>query len=113
MDEWIYFFKNAEIKSHFSAKGLKEANEKLDTMKLNEKDRKAYNAYLKHLHSIASRNHTIEIDAKEIIKKAKEESEIEAVIGFFENDVSISVIAKSLKITKEPVKQIIENHKNK
>jgi len=113
LDEWVYFLKNAEIKSHFSAKGLKEANEKLDTMKLTEKDRKSYDAYLKHLHSIASRNHTIEIDAKEIIKKAKEESEIEAVIGLHENDISIPIIAKSLKITEERVKQIIENYKNK
>jgi predicted transposase/invertase (TIGR01784 family) len=36
LDEWIYFFKNAEIKNSFSAKGLKEAGEKLDEMKLNE-----------------------------------------------------------------------------
>jgi len=113
LDEWIYFLKNAEIKSTFSAKGLKEANEKLDTMKLSEKDRKAYNTYLKHLHNVASRNHSIEIDAKEIIKKAKEEAEIESVIGLFENDVPIQVIAKSLKITEERVQQIIENHKNK
>lgn len=113
LDEWIYFLKNAEIKSTFSAKGLKEANEKLDTMKLSEKDRKAYNTYLKHLHNVASRNHSIEIDAKEIIKKAKEEAEIESVIGLFENDVPIPIIAKSLKITEERVKQIIENHGNK
>lgn len=30
LDEWIYFFKNAEIKADFSAKGLKEASERLD-----------------------------------------------------------------------------------
>jgi hypothetical protein len=63
--------------------------------------------------SIASRNHTIEIDAKEIIRKAKEEKEIEAVLGFHENGVSVSVIAKSLKITEQRVIQIIENHTNK
>jgi hypothetical protein len=85
---------------------LKEANEKLDEMKLSEKDRKAYNSYLKHLRSIASRNHTIEIDAQEIIEKAKEEKEIEAVIGLYENNVPISIIAKSLKITEEKVTQI-------
>ena len=108
MDEWIYFLKNAEIKSTFSAKGLKEANEKLDTMKLTEKDRKAYNTYLKHLHNVASRNHSIEIDAKEIIKKAKEEAEIDTVIGFYENDVPIPVIAKSMKITEEKVSKSLK-----
>ncbi len=34
LDEWIYFFKNAEIKNNFSAKGLKAASERLVEMKL-------------------------------------------------------------------------------
>lgn len=113
LDEWIYFLKNAEIKSTFSAKGLKEANEKLDAMKLPEKERKAYDAYLRHMMSIASRNHNIEIDAKEIIKKAKEEGKIEAVLGLYEHGVSVEIIAKSLKISKESVLQIIANHPDK
>lgn len=113
LDEWIYFLKNAEIKPSFSAKGLKEANEKLDAMKLPEKERVAYDKYLRHLMSIASRNHTIEIEAKEIIKKAKDEKEIEAVLGFHENGVSIEIISKSLKISIEKVAQIIEGQPNK
>jgi predicted transposase/invertase (TIGR01784 family) len=111
LDEWIYFLKNAEIKPGFSAKGLKEANEKLDAMKLPEKERKAYDAYLRHLMSIASRNHTIEIEAKEIIKKAKEEERIEAVIGFYEVGVSEDKIATALKLPIEKVRQIIESQK--
>jgi predicted transposase/invertase (TIGR01784 family) len=119
LDEWVYFLKNAEIKPNFSAKGLKEANEKLDTMKLPEKERKAYDAYLRHMMSIASRNHTIEIDAKEIIEKTKketreitkEETQIEAVIGFYEIGVSKENIATALKIPLEKVTKIIENYK--
>lgn len=110
LDEWIYFLKNAEIKPTFSAKGLKEANEKLDTMKLPEKERKVYDAYLKHLMSIASRNHNIEIDAKEIIKKAKEEERIEVILEMHKDDVPIKTIAKYLKTTEEYVSHIIETH---
>ena len=33
LDEWIYFFKNAEIKSGSTAKGLKEVAERLDEIK--------------------------------------------------------------------------------
>ncbi|MDQ1352819.1 MAG: hypothetical protein QG657_3125, partial [Acidobacteriota bacterium] len=36
IDEWIYFFKNEIIKDEFTARGLKEAKEKLDIMKLSE-----------------------------------------------------------------------------
>ena len=113
LDEWVYFLKNAEIKPSFSAKGLKEANEKLDAMKLPEKERKSYDAYLRHMMSIASRNHTIEIEAKEILKKGKEKWDVESVVGFFEEGVSENKIAKALKNPIEKVNQIIENHKNK
>jgi predicted transposase/invertase (TIGR01784 family) len=113
LDEWVYFLKNAEIKPSFSAKGLKEANDKLDTMKLPEKERKSYDAYLRHMMSIASRNHTIEIEAKEIIKKAREDRDVETIIGFHQIGVSESNIASALKISAESVKQVIENFRSK
>ncbi|MDD3928012.1 MAG: hypothetical protein PHT33_15320, partial [bacterium] len=53
-DEWIYFLKNEEIKEEFKAKGLKEAKEKLDTMKLPDNQRKEYERYLVDLHYQAS-----------------------------------------------------------
>jgi predicted transposase/invertase (TIGR01784 family) len=113
LDEWIYFFKNAEIKSSFSAKGLKEAGEKLDQMKLNEKDAKAYKKYLKNLRDIASEQHTIMADAQELIKKGRDEKETEAVIGLFEIGLAELKIAIALKISLDKVSQIIENYRNK
>lgn len=54
LDEWIYFLKNEEIKPNFTAKGLKEAEEKLNIMKLPEEERKAYEDYQEDLHYQAS-----------------------------------------------------------
>jgi len=71
LDEWIYFFKNAEIKNDFSARGLKEAGEKLDEMKLTEKEAKDYKKYLKELRDIASEQHTKMADAQDLIRKGK------------------------------------------
>lgn len=73
LDEWIYFFKNSEIKNDFSAKGLKEASERLDEMKLNEKDAKEYKKYLTNLRDVASDQHTKMADAQSLIKKGKTE----------------------------------------
>ena len=42
LDEWIYFLKNEEIEDKFKAKGLHEAKESLDVMKLDEKARAVY-----------------------------------------------------------------------
>jgi predicted transposase/invertase (TIGR01784 family) len=69
LDEWIYFLKNEEIKSDFSAKGLQEANERLDAMKLEAQEAQAYKRYLKNLRDIASEQHTKMADA-EFLEKA-------------------------------------------
>lgn len=49
LDEWIYFLKNEEIKDSFKAKGLLEAKEKLDYMKLSESERQEYQRYLENM----------------------------------------------------------------
>jgi len=46
LDEWIYFFKNSEIKTEFSAKGLQKAAEELDLLKLSPEERAAYESYI-------------------------------------------------------------------
>ena len=63
----------------------------------------------RHLMSIASRNHNIEIEAKEIIKKAQEEKEIEAVIGLNRIGLENEKIADALGMKIEKVLQILDN----
>ncbi len=46
LDEWIYFLKNETIEESFQAKGLKQAKEQLDVLKLSEQARRDYEAYL-------------------------------------------------------------------
>jgi predicted transposase/invertase (TIGR01784 family) len=121
LDEWIYFFKNAEIKNNFSAKGLKAAGERLVEMKLNEKEQKEYKKYLKHLHEVASGNYNEMVDAQDLInqgiekgiEKGAEQKEVEAVVGLNRIGLEKEKIAEALGITVERVKQIIENQANK
>ena len=54
LDEWVYFLKNSEVKDNFKAKGLKEAGEVLDIMRLPTDDQYGYNRYLDSLHLKAS-----------------------------------------------------------
>jgi predicted transposase YdaD len=46
-------------------------------------------------------------------KEGKEEKEVDAVLGMNENNITVAIIAKSLKITEEKVRQIIETYANK
>ncbi len=54
LDEWIYFLKNETIEETFTAKGLKQAQEALDVLKMTEQERLAYHQHQKELHHEAS-----------------------------------------------------------
>ncbi|MDM8553191.1 Rpn family recombination-promoting nuclease/putative transposase [Desulfococcaceae bacterium HSG7] len=54
LDEWIYFFKNEEIKDEFKAKGLAKAKAVLDVMKLSAEERRVYENYAADLRYQAS-----------------------------------------------------------
>ncbi len=80
LDEWIYFLKNETIKDSFKAKGLSEAKEKLDSMKLSESERREYQRYLENLSlqkSMVSSNYDSGkyYGLKEGLKKGKVEGE--------------------------------------
>ncbi len=69
LDEWIYFLKTGEIEDSFTARGLTEAKDKLDRMKLPENKRKEYQVYLKRLRDIASEQYNKMIDAQDAEKR--------------------------------------------
>jgi predicted transposase/invertase (TIGR01784 family) len=99
LDEWIYFFKNSEIKEEFTAKGLKEAKEKLAFVKMNKEEQLNYNSYLEDLHYEASINQTVNFDAQEKIAK-------EIAKSLKENGVSIEIIAKATGISKNEIEKL-------
>ena len=78
LDEWIYFLKNEEIKENFKAKGLSEAKDKLDMLKLSEIDRQNYNRYLEGLTYQASMTEVPFLDGKQSgIEEGRVEGRIE------------------------------------
>ena len=46
IDEWIYMLKHSNVKPEFQSKHIQKASEKLHVLKLNEKERKAYNRFM-------------------------------------------------------------------
>ncbi len=69
LDEWIYFLKNSEVKDSFKAKGLKEAGEVLDIMRLAKEDKYGYNRYLDSLSLKASEIFTLQTEAEFKLKE--------------------------------------------
>ena len=102
LDEWIYFLKNDEIKPTFSAKGLKEANEVLDIMRLPKADEYGYNRYLDSLHLKASEIFTLRTEAEFNVEERKATEIAKNAISEGLNDELIS------KLTKLPIERIVE-----
>ncbi len=71
LDEWIYFLKNSEVKDEFNAKGLKQAGEVLDFMRLNKEEQYSYNRYMEYLSYKASEVFTLKSEAEDKIKEAE------------------------------------------
>jgi len=87
LDEWVYFLKNSEVKDEFKAKGLKEAGEVLDIMRLPEDDKYGYNRYLDSLHLKASEIFTLQTEAEFKVKDERSiEIAIKSILKGFDNE---------------------------
>ena len=114
LDEWIYFFKNSVIKPNFSAKGIKEAAEKLDIMKLSQKEQEAYKEYVASLRDAASKAETLRIDTQELLneteQKTEEKTKREMIIELWKINLPIESIAIVSKYSVVQIEQIIEEY---
>lgn len=107
LDEWVYFLKNSEVKDNFKAKGLKEAGEVLDIMRLEKEDEYGYNRYLDSLHLKASEIFTLQTEAE---FKVREEEGIRKTTEIVKNGIlegfDNGVIQKITKLTFEQIEKI-------
>ncbi|MDW8295425.1 MAG: Rpn family recombination-promoting nuclease/putative transposase [Raineya sp.] len=99
LDEWIYFLKNSEIRDDFRAKGLKEAREALDIMRLDKENQYSYNRYLDYLHWKASEALNVELEAQEKLK-------IEIVKNLIQLGSDDEFIAKATNLPLSQVQEI-------
>ncbi len=124
LDEWIYFLKNEEIKASFTAKGLKEAEEKFSIMKLPEDEQKAYEHYQDDLHYQASifessfgdgyyEGEVIGIEKGKVEGKAEgieigiEQTTKNIALNLAKEGATIEIIAKVTGLSESDIKQIL------
>ena len=79
LDEWIYFFKNGEVRGNVRAKGLEKAKERLRVSSLEGDELAAYKEYLKLLSSDASYEAQMKFEIEQAVTEAVTEAVAEAL----------------------------------
>ena len=110
LDEWIYFFKNNEVKDGFNAKGMEAVRAKLAVNNLPDEDRKRYDKFLDNLHWEASVTETAKIEEAERIaekvNEAKKENNIQIAIKCIKRGDSNQQIMEITDLTNEEIEQL-------
>ena len=118
IDEWIFWFKNEEIKKGSKSKNIKKVANKLAVLKMNEKEKKQYENFLWKLTSELDMVETSKSDGREEgiregiketenrlkpIIEQKEKALINSAKAMLKNNMTIEQVHK---ITKLPIKII-------
>lgn len=103
LDQWIYYFKNNEIKDSFNAKGIGKARELWRVDCLPDDERAKYLKHIEDLHYSASMAWTMKVDAEEIVKK---ELRLEIAKGMLMKKIDIETIIELTGLTKDEINEL-------
>ena len=103
LDEWIYFFKNEEIKPQFKAKGIQKAKEEFDVMKMQKKDYQNYQEHLNNLSYQASMFQSTYVLGQ---LEGKEEGKIEMARLMKSEKLPLELIIKLTGLSKEEIEKL-------
>ncbi len=104
LDEWIDFLKNEEVKEGTKAKGLQEAKEKLDILKLSKAEMEEYESDLDAWRDYASSMSTSFLSGR---LEGQKDEKTEIARNCLQNGMSIEMTAKITGLTQDTVKNIM------
>jgi predicted transposase/invertase (TIGR01784 family) len=107
LDEWIYFLKNEEIKTDFKAKGLNEAKEVLDVLKLDPTEREIYERKEENRRYKESLLYTAEKKGVERgIKRGEKRKAIEIAKNLLLANIDIETVIESTGLTAKEIEEL-------
>jgi predicted transposase/invertase (TIGR01784 family) len=94
MDEWLYVMKNSEVKENFKSPYMKKVTERLNILKMNDKEQAAYYAYMKD--TLTQRD---AVQAAE--NRGKIEGKIEVAQNLLAQGFSLEEVSKFTGLSRE------------
>jgi predicted transposase/invertase (TIGR01784 family) len=103
IDEWLYVMKNSQVKESFSSPYMKKVAERLNILKMSNKERKVYNTYL--MESFKNLDYFLSAQ-----RKGKAEGKAEEKIAIAKNllkaGLAIDLIAESTGLSIDEVARL-------
>ncbi len=84
IDEWIFWFKNEQIKQGSKSKNIEKVAERLEVLKMSEKERKQYEKYLGRL---ASERDMVETSKEDGVKEGIKQVAKNSILAGLSNDI--------------------------
>ncbi len=115
LTEWIYFMKHEEVKGEFQAKGLSEAKEKLDSLKLSPENRIAYKRYIEDRRVTRSTLQTAKEEGwqqgmqqgvQQGVQQGMQQNQIETANRMLVKGIDIETIAELTQLSIEQINQL-------
>jgi predicted transposase/invertase (TIGR01784 family) len=103
LDEWVYYFKNNEIKDEFKAKGISKARELWRVDKLDEEELRNYHNHIENLRYGASMAWTMGIDAEEKVRK---DEKIQLAYKLKSKGMDIESIEELTGLSKQEIEEL-------
>ncbi len=97
---------------NFKAKGLKEAKDKLDILKMSKKDRAIYEIYLEDLHLKASLADTQQYKINKAESQGRKKEKEEIVIKGNEKGLSNDFLSELTGLSIEEVEEMLKKNNN-
>ena len=113
LDEWLYFLKNQKIKDSFTAPGLKEAKEILDSSRLSDDEYREYENYIDYMRRKAGTDETLYEDGIEKGIQIGEEKlqlkTMEIAREMLRDSVSLTAISKYTGLTIKEIESLMNS----
>ena len=104
IDEWVYFFKNSQVRPDFGAKNIQAAAEKLDLLNMPKENRRAYERYLIDK---ASEKDMFETAYEDGIDQGMEKGKSEVAVNMLRmGSLTVDEIARATGLSQEAVKKL-------
>jgi len=103
LDQWIYYFKNNEIKDDFTAKGIGEAKELWRVDNLSAEEQLNYKKHIENLRYGASMAWTMKVDAEDRVRK---DEKLQIAKELKNNGAAVDLIIKSTGLSRDEIESL-------